>query len=283
MTSTERKQTLNRGLRAGVALAALASVAVPSAGAAQSPSRMSCHVVPVGEVHGGSIAPMSHLTRIEHGTVLALNANTGAKTTIRFTSRSGRWLEGKSGARFAMAGQALTRDGRPGGAYLIAAKLGRGRSVLCAGSTDLTAHAADTASKPATGTNLPLQGVEEVAGSTYNRVQLLENHSPQKVCTNTPTHPDGATLVSRPSATVWCYSGRGAWLNDPYGTERQAPSAPFTGGYFGDANHTHRVVYNNYVVPAAKRPATKPNGEAILNSAIAWRTYSPNFHNPPGV
>jgi hypothetical protein len=279
MTSTERKQTLNRGLRAGVALAALASAAVPSAAAAQSPSRPSCHVVPVGEVHGGRIAPMSHLTRIEHGKVLALNANTGAKTTIRFTARSGRWLESKSGARYAMAGQALTRDGRRGGAYLIAAKLGAGRSVLCAGSTRVTAHAADTAGRSASpGMTLVDVSITEVLASSFNRVELLRNYSTQRVCTNTRTHPDGAapsTTNPNPSPGISCYSGRGAWLNNPDGRERDETGTP--------VGPQHFVTSNNATVPAAKRPSTRPNGEAVPNSAIVWRIYSPNFHNPPGV
>ena len=75
---------------------------------------------------------MSQLARIRDGEVLALNADTTAKTTIRFTSHSGRWLQSKTGARCALAGQSLTRDGRRGGAYLIAAKVNKDRSVLCA-------------------------------------------------------------------------------------------------------------------------------------------------------
>jgi len=270
-----------------VAVAALASAGFASAASARAAappaaSTLTCRTVAVDAVHGGPIPGRSQLSQIVHGKVLSMNPNTGTTSMVRFARHSGRWLRSPSGARYAMAGQAISRDGRPGGSYVIAARLGSNRTVLCAKASALQVFAADTAAAEPAATQLPASGVEETPGSSRNVARLLENHSTQTICLTTPVHPDGAPRVSHPSSGIWCYRGRGAWLNDQYGTERQTPEAPVYGAYFTDVIHTHRIVYNNAVVPAAKRPNAKPNGEAILNSPIAWRAYSPSFRFPAG-
>jgi len=278
-----------RARASAAAIIALASVGLCSiapteadATTRDAASALTCRMIAVSAEHGGPIAGRSRLSRIVHGRVLSMNPNTGRTSMVRFTKRSGRWLESASGAHYAVSGQAISRDGRAGGGYVIAAQLAGHRSVPCAKPSGLQALAADTASAEAAGTNLTSSAVEETPGSTRNRARLLENYSTQKLCLTTPTHPDGAPQISHPSSGVWCYRGRGAWLNDPRGTEWRMPEAPFAGGYFIDTEHTHVILYNNAVVPAAKRPATKPNGEMIVNSPIAWRPYAPNLRFPAG-
>ena len=164
--------------------------------------------------------------------------------------------------------------------------------MLCAGRSGLLAVAADTATN-AMAFPLPDIHALEQAGSEQNTGELLVNWTSERICTNTPTHPDGASLVSHPREGIWCYSGTGAWLNEHNGQER-ALCRPIDYWCRGDCQtdctyglydpaRTHRVEHNGYIVPAAKRPAVKPNGEAIPNSRIVWRIYAENYHNPPGL
>ena len=145
MLTADSTSSRVRGLRAGVLLAAVAltgaappavaaagDIAQPRSSAMLSP----CRPVAVRTVYGGRIARNSHLSPIRNGKVLALNLNTGAKAMVRFGRGSGRWLRSTQGERFAMADQSISQNGRRGGAYVIAAKLGTGRSVPCAGISD---------------------------------------------------------------------------------------------------------------------------------------------------
>jgi hypothetical protein len=61
-------------------------------------------------------------------------------------------------------------------------------------------------------------------------------------------------------------------LNDSNGCERD----PATGTYFTEAKYCHRILYNNAVVPAAKRPASKPDGTPLPSTAIVWRPVALN-------
>lgn len=271
-----------RSLRPAVLSAAVvvvAGAAAPSFAAAEpsphakSSAMVSCQPVLVKSTYGGRIARNSHLSLIRHGKVRGINAHTGASTMVRFRNGSGRWLESKSGARYAMANQPLYRNGRPGGPYVIAAKLNTDRSVACAGISELRVHAADTASVAADG-SLPEYGYTEtsLSASNVNGKPLL-NHTTLEVCGKTPTHFDGATLTRHPATDVWCYKGAGAYLNDPYGMERDQ-FGNYVSGSAGQ--YRHFVNYNGATVAGAKRPAVRPDtGAAFLNTPIVWRIVAP--------
>ncbi len=47
---------------------------------------------------------------------------------------------------------------------------------------------------------------------------LVNDPSPAiHVCTTSPTYPNGAQLDTHPTASVWCFKGRGSWLNESDG------------------------------------------------------------------
>ena len=210
---------------------------------------------------------MSQLARIRDGEVLALNADTTAKTTIRFTSHSGRWLQSKTGARCALAGQSLTCDGRRGGAYLIAAKVNKDRSVLCAWTSDLRAHAADSAGNVAVPVRIcrPLGSSRKPYPPEMSRVSCCRTTRSRRSA-RTRRRIWTALRVSNPFTGVWCYRGRGAFLNDPYGRERDQYS-----NYLTSVQYTHRVIYGNYVVPAAKSTGgqARRHGDPQLGNRLA--------------
>ena len=255
-----------------VTVAAIAGAAIPATASAQT-RQIQCTRIAQASSHGGSIAANSNLSPIHHGRVLTIDPNTGAKSHSRFTARSGRWMTGADGTRYAVAGQWISRSGHADGPRLIAAPMQPGHRVPCAGPS-LLAQAADTASVAADGT-LPASGYTETAGSSTNAHALLVNYATRDICTNTKVHPDGAPLISaNPSANVWCYTGRGACLNDPNGIERYSPAEG--GGYIDDTAHRHYIQYLGATVAAAKRPSTYPDGRIIPNSPIVWRTVARN-------
>ena len=257
-----------------VTVAAIAGAAIPATASAQS-RQIQCTRIAQASSHGGSIAANSNLSPIRHGMVLTIDPDTGAKSHSRFTAQSGRTMTGADGTRYAVAGQWISRGGHAGGSRLIAAPIQPGHRVPCAGPS-LLARAADTASVAADGT-LSASGVTETGVSSTNAGGLLVNYATRDICTNTKVHPDGAALSTvnpHPSANVWCFSGRGACLNDPNGMERYSPAEG--GKYIDDSLHRHYVAYNGSIVPAAKRPSTYPDGRLIPNSPIVWRPVARN-------
>jgi hypothetical protein len=72
-------------------------------------------------------------------------------------------------------------------------------------------------------------------------------------------------------------------LGDGLLTVFGAGAYDFTSTQYSESSRHHVVTCLGSLVPAAKRPATKPDGEAIPSSANAWRPYSPNFRNPAGL
>lgn len=274
-----------------IVLAAVSAGALlPAAAAHAGGSAVPCRTVTVAETHG-TIARGARLAAVTDGRVLAFNGNTGARARVRFRADRLRWLRSASGGRYVLAGQNVTRAGRPGGVWVVAAALSTDGSTACAGASGPRAFAADAASSTTTDTPLIFGGVEEVSASTTNRIQPLRNVTTQRVCTNMQTHPDGAprdTVNPNPRPGVWCYKGPGAWLNDANGMERDS-----TGAYWGAnclsaacedvTKYRHVVLYNGALVMAAKRPAALGDGTALPNTAIAWRIYSANFHNPAGL
>ncbi len=242
------------------------------------PEYSTCESVRVIEEHGKPMPGNAQLSEIKRGKVLVVGLETGKTRKAKFRRNaarhkrvSGRWLESNHGD-FALAGQAISRSGEPGGRWVIASKAQADDGVTCKAPLKGQPKR-DTAAAESSGTNLPASAVEETPTSASNASGMpLVNPATREVCTNSPNHPDGAMQSSHPSAAVWCFIGPGAGLNDPYGTERQPLEAPYYGHYYVDTNHTHKIIYNNAIVPAAKRPSVKPNGSAVItNSPIVWR------------
>jgi hypothetical protein len=242
-----------------------------------------CEPVRVEDSHAKGMIPGCQLSEIVGGKVPCVHVSKEATKTCHFRTtgnQSGKWLEGAQhgdDAEYAMAGQGITRKGKPGGPWVVATKATHDAVLPCkkAPPANPRRHGSvrDTPSTT-TDSSLPFQAVEETPGSTFNRIQLLDNFATREICTNTATHPDGAMQSSHPSPAVYCYSGKGAGLNDSNGMERRSPAEG--GGYYNDPQHHHVIRYLGALVPAAKRPNTKPNGEVIANSPIAWRTVNPN-------
>lgn len=248
-------------------------------------TRSDCEPVKVVDTHGKGMIPGCQLSEVVEGKVLCIHVNKGkpAKCEFRTGARSsGKWLEGvRKGddADFAMAGQAISREGKKGGPWIVASKTERDGGMPCKkskpGKKPKSVAKRDSGSVAADG-SLPGYGYTEVSLSSTNLSgEPLENYATLNVCGNTPPpHPDGATHVSHPSANVWCYTGAGAGMNDVNGMERYSPA--LGGKYIDDSEHRHFVNYNGGTVPAAKRPNTKPNGELISGSPIVWRIVNPN-------
>lgn len=267
-----------RALASAIAAAAIAS---PAAAAATPPAPRlpaaanvsECQPVAVRATHAKRMEAFCRLSRIDNGTVACLQTDTAKLAKCRFTPSSGRWLESKRGPLYAMVGQAISRDGRPGGRYTVAAKLGKdGRPPCVKDSGGLRASAADMAGTAAS-QELAAGCVTEVMGSASNVTGLrLQNHATREVCTSSYPHPDGAQLVRRGADGSYCYLGRGAGLNDRYGTERNSMNV-----YFAEAEYCHVIWSSGAEVPAAKRPATTTYpapGRVQTNTPIVWRPVS---------
>jgi hypothetical protein len=268
-----------------VLAACTALAAVPAAASAKAPAPMlSCLTVRAADTHGGTIRPNSTLSPIRDGKVLTISPDTGKTSHTPFTSRSGRWLTGVDGTRYAVAGQWLTPSGRPGGRRLIASPPRFDNRLLCSARTRVGAHAADTASYASDG-SLGGGGYLEVNASTTNVSGIpVANYATRNVCTvatapapTPPAHPDGANLASsnpHPDPATWCWTGAGAGMNDTYGNERYAPAQG--GTYIDDPYHRHFISYTSGTVAAAKRPLYYPGTCRIIpGSKIAWRTVYP--------
>lgn len=263
-----------------VALALVGAAAPAVADAA--PKKVTCRSVAVAETHGGRVAPGTHLTELRGGRVVAIDATSSAQRRLPFDLRGRRWVTTTTGQRLAVADQPLRRGGR---VYVVAAATARDGSVLCAGGA--RAFASDTASY-GSDDSLMSYGYLEANTSTRNVLgRPLGNWENRVLCQNTATHPDGAVLYSRPTPTTWCFKGRGAGLTNSRATDIRCPETGWD-VRFETADHgtrpyvLHYITYTASTVLASKRPNAKPNGEILLNSAIAWRTVNPYLHYPAG-
>ena len=174
-------------------------------------------------------------------------------------------MEDNQGRRFAPIGQTLTKEGRRGGTYVIAA-LVTGNTVPC------IEHAATRDVAGTSGSiDLAAACIVETMGSASNASRRpLRNYATIPVCTSSYPHPDGATLQSADKAAgTYCYIGEGAGLNDPGGRERD-----YRGVYLTGAQHCHVGWSGGVEVFVAKRPATiayPPPGRVDPKSPIVWR------------
>lgn len=222
-----------------------------------------CRAVTPVAVHG-TVAGNARLARIEDGRVPCMHADDGTVTECAFGSATGSWLEGADGD-YALAGQALGEDGEPGGAYVVAARVGHDGTVPCVDPRRWRDTAGTSISR-----ELARTCVVETLLSASNASGLpLDNHATLEVCSSDAVHPDGATRTRQASATSFCYTGRGAALNDINGTERDE-----YGNYYPDANHCHEAWISGVGAPAAKRPATRSfpaPGSVRTDTPIVWR------------
>lgn len=203
----------------------------------------------------------ARLSRIENGKVACLHVDGGSKADCVFRRTSGAWVETADGD-YALAGQAISLDGRPDGEYVVASQVGPGLTVPC-----VDPSGRDTVGTAA-GEELAVACSRETLNSPANHNQSpLVNYATLEVCTSSYPHPDGA-MFTRMLGTSFCYIGTGAALNDINGTERDQ-----TGAYLPGALYCH-VVYNGaYETTGAKRPATAAGYPVKLNinTPILWR------------
>jgi hypothetical protein len=200
--------------------------------------------------------------------------------------QTGEWLESPQGD-FALVGQAVALDGRPGGGYVVAARISDAEPAAC-----VEAAGMDTLGVVMEGYELAQECTIEEPLADYNALSAqfpywspLYNHATREVCSrNDPStiyhHPDFAALVrSFPSSgagpdDTFCYTGAGAALNDVNGTERDE-----YGNYYLGSPWCHFMNNAGFEVPAAKRQASSsfPVPRVNTNSYIVWRPVNPHI------
>jgi len=222
--------------------------------------------IPASALHGLGLVGNVRLGIINNNSVDCVHADTGVVAQCVFRADSGAWAETPRGT-YARAGQAITLDGRPGGDYVTGARVNPDGTVP---ALALSGHdnAGYTSSE-----ELSKVPVVEAAGSPANATGMpLQNFATREVCSSDAVHPDGAaqtrTYQTSSGATVYCYTGRGAALNDPNVTERDQ-----NGVYLSGFQYSHMIWTNGVEVPAAKRPATccYPT-KVTVTSPIVWRS-----------
>lgn len=252
------------------------------------PPVSSCAPIEVTAVHGSNFSGNARLAKIENGQVACMHVDDGTIASCAFSTQAGRqsgeWLESPSG-RFALVGQAIALDGRPGGEYIVAARVSDAAPAACVESAGL-----DTLGQTYDGFELAQECTLEEPLAEYNALSAiypywspLYNHANREVCSaNNPAtigHPDFATFVRSFSSSgagpddTFCYLGAGAGLNDLNGTERDSLDNYYSGGSF-----CHILNNGGFEVPAAKRQATVsfPRAGIDTRSYIAWRPVNPH-------
>jgi hypothetical protein len=260
--------------------ALLAVLAMPVGAVSAEPQISTCEPIIVSNVHRASPAAKNdpfprrqRLGLIENGTVPCIHGDRAEPTRCAFLAldfakggkASGHWVEDKQGRRFAPIGQTLTKEGRRGGMYVVAA-LVTNNTVPCieyAASRDVVGTSGSVELDPGC--------ITETMGSSSNASgRPLRNYATIPVCTTSHPHPDGATLQSaNKAAGTYCYIGEGAGLNDHNGRERDQ-----RGNYLTGAGNCHVGWSGGVEVFVGKRPATiayPPPGRVNPNSPIVWR------------
>jgi len=222
-------------------------------------------IVPVSRVYGDWTRVNYRLTPIVRGKVHCVHVETAKVVECAFPRDTGSWAEGAQG-EYAAIGQAISRDGEPGGDYIVATRIPRG-SIPC---IDLR-HVKDVVGT-AEGCELSGGAIQEVLNSAANASgQPLQHFCSLPVWCNSHPHPDGAELIAT-DGSAYCYSGRGAALNDINGREADA-----SGNYLPGSRFVHVIYSGGYLTIGAKRPATAGGWPIKLkrDSPIVWRPLSP--------
>jgi hypothetical protein len=130
--------------------------------------------VAVARLHGRPDAGSVRLSRLSRAsTVWTVDMETGEPYECDFAPASGSWLETEDGERYALAAQAVGRDGRPGGPYLTVTRIEDDGVVPALDPKTL----GDAAGTP-TGCELGGAIVIETFGSATNAVGRLQHASP---------------------------------------------------------------------------------------------------------
>lgn len=226
--------------------------------------------VPITKLHGDWVRANYRLAPIVNGRVYCLHSETAEPVECAFSTDSGCWAEGGH-ERYAGVGQAISRDGEPGGDYIVAARISADFTVPCVEPRLL----ADSSGTPG-GCELSGGAVIEVMLSASNvSGRSLRHYCQRQVCTSSHPHPDGAELVGGATGPTFCYIGSGAALNDISGHE-----ADEFGRYIPGSLFAHVVWSNGLEVPAAKRPAVRsfPRPPTVMtNTPIVWRPVCPSL------
>jgi hypothetical protein len=233
---------------------------------------------PLCDVMGEPFRVNRRLTVIDNNSVPCVNADTMEATRCVFTTgdgagaSTGHWMEARDGARYAVVGQPIGRDGSfASGNYVVGTIPDANGDVACVGATSRDA----AGSSAPDGSDMVGRGMVEFGGGISNASGYpIRNYANLYVGTSSDPHPDGAQQVSldRANGVAW-YTGEGAALNDVGGIERDA-----AGVYLGTPDSLHLVVSGGIQVPAAKRPATKSfpaPGRVDVHSPITWLVANP--------
>ena len=241
------------------------------------PLEASCSPVQAAVLHGAPelFLSSSRLALIRKGKVPCGHVENLNRASCAFLGdASGAWLESPQG-NFALAGQAISRKGEPGGEYVIGSEI----------DDDLVTPCIEPSGGDFVGTSTGIELGGTCAYETYlsprNALGYpLENYATREVCTSSLPHPDdpGPTFLGchggEGDPFYCCYTAQGAGLNDPCGRERDS-----SGVYLTGASHYCHVAPNDGVVwYAAKRPATRPfppPAGVQLGTPLVWRPVSP--------
>jgi hypothetical protein len=166
------------------------------------------------KLHGQGLFGNTHLAKIDKALVPCVHAETGEVAQCRFGPRSGIWLEADCGD-YAMTGQAITRDGKPGGDWAIAARVSASGKVLSVKPSGR--DSAGTVYDTDLAGSCMLETALSAANATGNP---LVNYATLEVCTSSNPHPDGAQLTRVLDGASSATSAR-----VPRSTTATAPSA----------------------------------------------------------
>jgi hypothetical protein len=244
---------------------------------ADLPAKSTCDPVPLHQVIGRKVEDNCRISQIKHGKVPCLEVDTGRTAKCRFHSDRERWLRSKTGRRFAVVGDPIAKGKGHRGSYVIAERAGTKKQSPCA-ETGSQGHAKDSAGA--------LHGSElggtcniELLGAYPNASHLpMDNVATRTVCSTTQpafgsdTNNSATAQPSPEPGVVFCWTGDGAGLNDPNGTERDAQ-----GVYIPGQAHCHLVISNGYESYASKRPAVVGYPAHVdIHSPILWRPVASN-------
>lgn len=226
--------------------------------------------VAVARLHGRADAGNVRLSRLSGaGTVWTVDMETGEPYECDFAPASGSWLETEEGERYALAAQAVGRDGSPGGPYLTVTRI-EDDGVVPALDPKTLGDAAGTPTGCELGGSIV---IETFLSATNGAGSPLQHVCTLPVQTSTHPHPDGATFVGPAIGPVFTYTGRGAALNDIHGGEVGA-----NGRYLPLPAHV--AISGGFEVIAAKRPAFRSFPAPIRvvpESPLVWRTVVPQL------